>query len=65
MRVPDLDWPPDLFTDVIGMMPEATVVLYAAAPTKPSLWTDLLNAWMGYEAQTRPVRMFDCEQAAL
>ena len=62
MRVPDLNWPADLFKDVIGVLPEATVALYAAAPTRPSLWADLANAWMGNGA--RPDGMCNSGQVA-
>jgi hypothetical protein len=62
MRVPDLDWPADLFKDVIGVLPEATVALYAAAPMRPTLWADLAKAWMGNDA--RPEGMFNSGQVA-
>lgn len=63
MRVPDLDWPADLFTDVIEVWPETITV----APAKPNLWTDMIKAWIGNDIQTvtqRPVAMFNCVQIA-
>jgi hypothetical protein len=43
MRVPDLDWPADLFKDVIVYVPE-TIAIF---PSMPSLWTEMAKAWMG------------------
>ena len=35
MRVPDLDWPVDLFTDIIEVLAAAT----------PNLWSEMTKAW--------------------
>jgi hypothetical protein len=42
VRVPDLDWPADLFTDIIEARPESIV---APAAAKRSLWMEMTNAW--------------------
>lgn len=49
MRVPDLDWPTDLFSDVLGD-DEAPVAPApaATAPTTPlSLWPTMRRLWIG------------------
>jgi hypothetical protein len=44
MRVPDLDWPTDLFSDVIEEPAENVVM---AATARPGLWADMVRAWIG------------------
>ena len=50
MRVPDLDWPADLFTDVIILMPE-TIAIF---PSTPNLWSEMEEAWMGDDMLDAP-----------
>ncbi len=47
MRVPDLDWPVDLFKDVIILPDDTVVMLSPSAAPKPNLWTDMATSWMG------------------
>jgi hypothetical protein len=42
VSVPDLDWPVDLFTDMIEVRPETIEVL---AAVKPNLWSEMTKAW--------------------
>ena len=63
MRVPDLDWPADLFTDVIEVPPSTIVV----EPARPNLWTEMVNAWMGDDTHAEsqwPVAVFNSAQIA-
>jgi hypothetical protein len=46
VRVPDLNWPADLFTDVAGTLLEMTEVASETVPVTPGLWADMLDAWM-------------------
>ena len=73
MRLPDLDWPVDLFTD--GIMPlsdtmvvlSTGVVLSRGAPMKPTLWADMVTSWIGNDApfdSQRPVVVFGAELVA-
>lgn len=68
MRLPDLDWPAGLFTDVIMLPSETIVVLSAATHTTPTLLPELVNSWIGSGAISEsqwPVPMFDSEQISL
>ena len=46
MRVPDLNWPDDLFTDVSGALLEMTEAASESVPARPGLWANMLNTWM-------------------
>jgi hypothetical protein len=64
VRVPDLDWPVDLFTDAIVPVARPLVV----APAKPALWPEMANSWIGGGTQSGfrwPVRTIDAAQIAL
>ena len=59
MRVPDLDWPADLFADGVGGAEQATASspadLYADAPVPPAsrpLWLAMRRAWMSRNQAT-------------
>jgi len=43
VRVPDLDWPKDLFIDVTVPRWDRAAIL---ARPGPGLWRDMLNAWV-------------------
>ena len=47
MRVPNLDWPADLFTDVTTSPPKKIMVPSTNATTKPALWKDMVDEWIG------------------
>lgn len=66
MRVPDLDWPADLFTDVIVLPGETVVKIFRAAPATPTLWSEMVSSWMEGGARSEsqwPVRMLSEETA--
>jgi hypothetical protein len=68
VRVPDLNWPVDLFTDVIMPMPQTIMVLSAAAPATPTSWPEMADSWIGNSAQSDVqwrVPMFGSEQIGL
>ena len=46
MRVPDLNWPADLFKDVPGPLLEMTEVASETTSVTPGLWANMLNVWM-------------------
>ena len=63
MRVPDLNWPVDLFTDVI-MLPSETIVVLSA---EPNLWTEMVDSWIenGAASDARwPIPMFEAEHSS-
>ena len=47
MRLPDLNWPGTLFTDTEMPLSETEVEFHSTAVTKPNLWWDMLDSWMG------------------
>ena len=47
MRLPDLNWPVTLFTDMETPFPEAGVEFHGTSVTRPNLWSDMLDSWMG------------------
>ena len=50
MRVPDLNWPSNLFTDII-LVPEDMIVLSSLAPAaRPGLWREMRASWIGGNA---------------
>lgn len=50
MRVPELNWPSNLFTDII-IVPENMIVVSAPAfAAKPDLWREMRAAWIGGNA---------------
>jgi len=67
VRVPDLDWPIDLFTDASETESETIVARPRVVPAKSNLWRDMVNAWFGEGAQTNarwPAAIFQSEQLA-
>lgn len=46
MRLPDLNWPTDLFTDEAAAMLETDPIISRPDPSDPVLWADMLNAWL-------------------
>ena len=68
MRVPDLDWPVDLFTNVIMPVPETIQMACAVAPAEPALTPtmgDLRTADRGDPAAQWPVPTFAAAQIAV
>ena len=54
MRVPNLNWPADLYTDVGTPSPEHATMHSTAAAMKPTLWQDTVNTWMGTDGPREP-----------
>ena len=49
MRVRDLDWPDDLFTDAIIHVSE-TIAVFPLVPERPTLWKEMAELWIGNDA---------------
>ena len=48
MRVPDLDWPADLFSDdIITIQPDAIVMKAVSPAVRPTLWAAMTDTWFG------------------
>jgi hypothetical protein len=45
MRLPDLDWPADLYAEDSSAEADCTGLL-SSMETTQSLWTDLVNVWV-------------------
>ena len=50
MRVPELNWPSNLFTDIIIVPKDMIVVSAPAFAAKPDLWREMRAAWIGGDA---------------
>ena len=50
MRVPELNWPSTLFTDIAGLREDTIVVSAPAFAAKPDLWREMRAAWIGGNA---------------
>ncbi len=61
MRVPDLDWPADLFSDVIEVPAEKNAIVPTS--TRPGLWADMVRVWTSNEPPW-PVKIFTSPQLA-
>ena len=47
MRVPDLNWPVNLFEDAVMTETDTIVVLADVPAAKPALWREMVNTWIG------------------
>jgi hypothetical protein len=47
VRLPDLNWPIDLFTDVTMPIPKTIAMVLPTAAATPTLWKDMLSSWIG------------------
>jgi hypothetical protein len=58
VRLPDLNWPDDLFADADVAASEVADVVPWSASAEPTLWLAMLNAWMGNaDVQNRHARV--------
>jgi len=50
VRIPNLNWPNNLFTDLSPPLVDTIESLSAINAQRPALWNELLDTWMGQHA---------------